>query len=42
MWGHYRSKIMGVFSRPLNEASSSTSISFDDIGLLSMENSLMV
>jgi hypothetical protein len=24
MWGHYVSKVMGVYSRPLNEASNST------------------
>jgi hypothetical protein len=38
MYGHYRSKIMGVFSGPLNEASCLITNIFNGISLLFMED----
>jgi hypothetical protein len=37
-WGHYGSRVMGIYSRPLNGASSpTTNLLYGDIGLLSMD-----
>jgi hypothetical protein len=38
MWGHYGSKIIGIFSKPLSKVSSSTTDILWGIGLLAMED----